>query len=43
MGCITTILRPHWKNSTEDATLLNPVHVRDMMLRHTLSTDQPLA
>jgi len=28
---------------TEDATLPNPVHVRDMMLRHTLSTDQPLA
>ena len=27
---------------TEDATLPNPVHVRDMMLRHKLSADQSL-
>jgi hypothetical protein len=27
---------------TEDATLPNPVHVRDMMLRHKLSVDQSL-
>jgi hypothetical protein len=27
---------------TEDATLPNPVHVRDMMLRRKLSTDQSL-
>jgi hypothetical protein len=27
---------------TEDATLPNPVHVRDMMLRRKLSADQSL-
>jgi len=27
---------------TEDATLPNPVHVRDMMLRHKLTADQSL-
>jgi hypothetical protein len=27
---------------TEDATLPNPVHVRDMMLRRQLSADQSL-
>jgi hypothetical protein len=27
---------------TEDATLPNPVHVRDMMLRHKLTVDQSL-
>jgi hypothetical protein len=27
---------------TEDATLPNPVHVRDMILRHKLSADQSL-
>jgi hypothetical protein len=27
---------------TEEATLPNPVHVRDMMLRHKLSADQSL-
>jgi hypothetical protein len=27
---------------TEDATLPNPVHVRDVMLRHKLSADQSL-
>ena len=27
---------------TEDATLPNPVHVRDMMLRRHLSVDQSL-
>jgi hypothetical protein len=27
---------------TEDATLPNPVHVRDMMLRHKLSADHSL-
>ncbi|MGD0417076.1 MAG: hypothetical protein ABSA80_17090 [Terriglobales bacterium] len=26
----------------EDATLPNPVHVRDMMLRHNLTADQSL-
>jgi hypothetical protein len=26
----------------EDATLPNPVHVRDMMLRHKLTADQSL-
>ena len=43
MGDITTIFQPHWKNWTEGATLPNPVHARDMMLRHKLSADQPLA
>jgi len=27
---------------TEDSTLPNPVHVRDMLLRHKLSPDQSL-
>ena len=27
---------------TEDATLPNPVHVRDMLLRHKLTADQSL-
>ena len=27
---------------TDDATLPNPVHVRDMMLRHKLTADQSL-
>jgi len=27
---------------TEDATLPNPVHVRDMLLRHKLTPDQSL-
>ena len=27
---------------TEDATLPNPVHVRDMILRHRLSADEAL-
>ena len=27
---------------TEDATLPNPVHIRDMMLRHKLTPDQSL-
>ncbi len=28
---------------TEDATLPNPVHVRDMLLRHKLTADQSIA
>lgn len=47
--CSATIDRMYHYNPTtaleeltEDATLPNPVHVRDMMLRHKLSADQSL-